>query len=155
MVVLGDLDSGGRSLDCKSPCYWPERPKRVIDASCLLTSSCSTPTLSSSTMLAVSHPVAVPDPSVVPSNAPDHCPGVDSELAGKADACAGCANQDICATNKPAGPDPALPLIRARMANVRRKILVLSGKGGVGKSTFCAQLAWAFAADEESQVRPI
>ncbi|EJD07618.1 P-loop containing nucleoside triphosphate hydrolase protein [Fomitiporia mediterranea MF3/22] len=102
-------------------------------------------------MLAVSQPVAVPDPSIVPSNAPEHCPGVDSELAGKADACSGCANQEICASNKPAGPDPALPLIRSRMANVRRKILVLSGKGGVGKSTFCAQLAWAFAADEESQ----
>jgi Mrp family chromosome partitioning ATPase len=39
------------------------------------------------------------------------------------------------------------------MASVRRKILVLSGKGGVGKSTFTAQLAWAFAADEQLQVR--
>lgn len=39
------------------------------------------------------------------------------------------------------------------MSNVRRKILVLSGKGGVGKSTFTAQLAWAFASDEDTQVR--
>lgn len=39
------------------------------------------------------------------------------------------------------------------MANVKRKILVLSGKGGVGKSTFTAQLGWAFAADEQLQVR--
>jgi Mrp family chromosome partitioning ATPase len=52
----------------------------------------------------------------------------------------------------PKGPDPALPLIRARMAGVKRKILVLSGKGGVGKSTFTAQLGWAFAADENVQV---
>ena len=59
---------------------------------------------------------------------------------------------EICATSKPAGPDPALPLIRERMSTVRRKILVLSGKGGVGKSTFCAQLAWAFATDEDTQV---
>lgn len=73
-------------------------------------------------------------------------------MAGKADACAGCANQDVCASNKPTGPDPALPLIRSRMADVKKKILVLSGKGGVGKSTFCAQLAWAFAADESVQV---
>ena len=80
-------------------------------------------------------------------------PGVDSDQAGKADACAGCANQEICASTKPKGPDPALPLIRERMASVRRKILVLSGKGGVGKSTFCAQLAWAFATDEDTQVR--
>jgi MinD-like ATPase involved in chromosome partitioning or flagellar assembly len=39
------------------------------------------------------------------------------------------------------------------MANVKRKILILSGKGGVGKSTFTAQLGWAFAADEDVQVR--
>jgi Mrp family chromosome partitioning ATPase len=78
--------------------------------------------------------------------------GVESEQAGKADACAGCANQEICAADKPKGPDPALPLIRERMKNVRHKLLVLSGKGGVGKSTFTAQLAWALAADEQTQV---
>ena len=38
------------------------------------------------------------------------------------------------------------------MSSIKRKILVLSGKGGVGKSTFTAQLGWAFAADEETQV---
>lgn len=37
------------------------------------------------------------------------------------------------------------------MINVKRKILVLSGKGGVGKSTFTAQLGWAFASDDEIQ----
>lgn len=78
--------------------------------------------------------------------------GTDSELAGKADACAGCANQEICASGQARGPDPALPLVKERMSNVKRKILVLSGKGGVGKSTFTAQLGWAFAADEQLQV---
>ena len=78
--------------------------------------------------------------------------GTESELAGKADACAGCANQEICASNEPKGADPALPLIRERMSTVKRKILVLSGKGGVGKSTFTAQLGWAFAADEQLMV---
>lgn len=38
------------------------------------------------------------------------------------------------------------------MADVKHKILVLSGKGGVGKSTFTAQLAWAFASDPVLQV---
>lgn len=80
--------------------------------------------------------------------------GTESELAGKTDACAGCANQDICASGITKAPDPNLPLIRTRMASVKRKILVLSGKGGVGKSTFTAQLGWAFAADETLQVRP-
>lgn len=79
--------------------------------------------------------------------------GTESELAGKSDACNGCANQAICAAEKPKGPDPALPLIKDRMADVKHKILVLSGKGGVGKSTFTAQLAWAFASDDATQVR--
>jgi hypothetical protein len=35
------------------------------------------------------------------------CPGTEAEDAGKADACAGCPNQQICAT-APKGPDPGL-----------------------------------------------
>lgn len=108
------------------------------------------------------------------------CPGTDSEQAGKASACAGCPNQNICASSKPKGPDPGkllynwilkkssthhfsispihillykdLPLIEQRMACIKHKILVLSGKGGVGKSTFTANLARTLAQDESSQV---
>ena len=39
-----------------------------------------------------------------------------------------------------------LVIIAERMANVKHKIFVLSGKGGVGKSTFSAQLSFALAA---------
>ena len=92
---------------------------------------------------------------LVPRAANEQLKGTESEQAGKASACAGCANQEICASGKTNGPDPALPFIKQRMANVKRKILVLSGKGGVGKSTFTAQLGWAFAADEQTQVSPI
>ncbi|KAK6144833.1 hypothetical protein DH2020_021653 [Rehmannia glutinosa] len=46
----------------------------------------------------------------------------------------------------PKGPDPDLVSIVERMATVKHKILVLSGKGGVGKSTFSAQLSFALAA---------
>nr|KAF6490444.1 nucleotide binding protein 1 [Molossus molossus] len=38
------------------------------------------------------------------------------------------------------------------MKTVKHKILVLSGKGGVGKSTFSAHLAHALAEDENTQV---
>ncbi|CAK9439883.1 uncharacterized protein LODBEIA_P39830 [Lodderomyces beijingensis] len=84
--------------------------------------------------------------------APEHCPGPQSELAGKQDACQGCANQEICSTQIPKGPDPDLPQIYTRMQGIRHKILVLSGKGGVGKSTFTSMLSWAIAADEELEV---
>jgi Mrp family chromosome partitioning ATPase len=75
---------------------------------------------------------------------PEHCPGPESTQAGKADACEGCPNQQICAS-APKGPDPDIPLITERLAGVRHKVLVLSGKGGVGKSTFSALLAQAFS----------
>jgi len=81
----------------------------------------------------------------------DHCPGPESNLAGKGDACAGCPNQAICAT-APKGPDPDLPLITGRLSSIRHKILVLSGKGGVGKSTFTTMLAHAFATNPDSMV---
>ncbi|KAK2794336.1 cytosolic Fe-S cluster assembly factor nbp35 [Onygenales sp. PD_12] len=82
---------------------------------------------------------------------PEHCPGPESEQAGKGDACAGCPNQSICAS-APKGPDPDIPIITARLASIRHKILVLSGKGGVGKSTFSSLLAQAFASNPDSTV---
>ncbi|PPQ63293.1 hypothetical protein CVT24_006738 [Panaeolus cyanescens] len=102
-------------------------------------------------MIETQYSPAVPDPKSIPANAPEHCPGTESDQAGKADACAGCDNKDVCASGATKLPDPALPLIKRRMAGVKHKILILSGKGGVGKSTFTAQLGWAFAADEDIQ----
>eukprot|EP01112_Ceratiomyxa_fruticulosa_P002455 TRINITY_DN1256_c0_g1_i1.p1 TRINITY_DN1256_c0_g1~~TRINITY_DN1256_c0_g1_i1.p1 ORF type:complete len:320 (-),score=64.71 TRINITY_DN1256_c0_g1_i1:87-1046(-) len=75
---------------------------------------------------------------------PEHCPGTSSEQAGKSEACAGCPNQNICST-APKGPDPDIAEIVERMKDVKHKILVLSGKGGVGKSTFSAQLSFALS----------
>ena len=47
----------------------------------------------------------------------------------------------------------AVEEVKARMVGVKHKILVLSGKGGVGKSTFTAHLAHGLAANEDRQVR--
>lgn len=43
-------------------------------------------------------------------------------------------------------PDPAIEVIRNRLSNVKYKILILSGKGGVGKSTVTSLLGHALAA---------
>merc|ERR1719171_2836894 len=93
-------------------------------------------------------PIAKKDPSSKKEDLteppPEHCPGVDSEAAGKSDACAGCPNKSICASGAPK-KDPGIALIAERLKDVQRKVLVLSGKGGVGKSTVSAQLAFAFS----------
>jgi len=71
---------------------------------------------------------------------------VDSNAAGKASTCAGCPNQKLCASGEAKKPDPAVADVKDRLSGVKRKILVLSGKGGVGKSTVSAQLSFGFAA---------
>lgn len=81
------------------------------------------------------------------------CPGTQSNDAGKASACAGCPNQQICSSGVTKAPDPGIELVRERLEPVKHKILVLSGKGGVGKSTVTALVARALAAyDAEKNV---
>ncbi|XP_026325182.1 cytosolic Fe-S cluster assembly factor NUBP1 homolog [Hyposmocoma kahamanoa] len=83
--------------------------------------------------------------SNVPENAPQHCPGTQSQDAGKASACAGCPNQNLCASGAANLPDPAIDIIKNRLSNVKHKILILSGKGGVGKSTVTSLLGHGLA----------
>jgi Mrp family chromosome partitioning ATPase len=84
--------------------------------------------------------------SEVPTNANEGCVGPNSESAGKVDGCAGCPNQSACAAGKNKDvEDPSLEHLYTRMAQIKHKVLVLSGKGGVGKSTFSAQLAFSLA----------
>ncbi|EEA24418.1 cytosolic Fe-S cluster assembly factor nbp35 [Talaromyces marneffei ATCC 18224] len=106
------------------------------------------PALTDTTAADLAAPTKTPN-LVAPE--PEHCPGPESEQAGQGDACVGCPNQSICAS-APKGPDPDIPLITARLSQVKHKILVLSGKGGVGKSTFSTLLAHAFASNPESTV---
>jgi Mrp family chromosome partitioning ATPase len=81
----------------------------------------------------------------VPENANEDCPGVESEEAGKGSNCQGCPNQDICASGVGKQVDTSTKEIEAKMSKIKHKILVLSGKGGVGKSTVSSQLAFMLA----------
>ncbi|XP_055354062.1 cytosolic Fe-S cluster assembly factor nubp1-A-like isoform X2 [Paramacrobiotus metropolitanus] len=83
--------------------------------------------------------------SEIPADAPEHCPGTSSESAGKSSACAGCPNQKVCSSGEARQVDPAVQEIGVRLAQVRHKLVILSGKGGVGKSTLSTCLARALA----------
>lgn len=83
---------------------------------------------------------------------PEHCPGVESTDAGKGSACAGCPNQSLCSTgNASQAKDAYLSVVTERLREVKHKLLVLSGKGGVGKSTVTKLLSRAMAKAKEDQ----
>uniref|UniRef100_A0A2P2HWV2 Cytosolic Fe-S cluster assembly factor NUBP1 homolog n=1 Tax=Hirondellea gigas TaxID=1518452 RepID=A0A2P2HWV2_9CRUS len=90
--------------------------------------------------------------SEIPENAPEHCPGPDSSGAGQASACAGCPNQNLCSSGAAAAPDADAAAILERLSSIKHKLVVLSGKGGVGKSTVTAMLARALASEPHIQV---
>ena len=74
------------------------------------------------------------DEKIVPENANTGCVGPSSDMAGKVDGCSGCPNQSICASGASKVKSNAdEELVQDRLAAVKHKILVLSGKGGVGR----------------------
>lgn len=88
---------------------------------------------------------------------PKNCPSINSEVAGKAEACAGCPNQKLCSSGEAKQTaldelNTVIPLIKDRLAKVKHIILVISGKGGTGKSTISSNLARSLATDPNVQV---
>uniref|UniRef100_A0A7S3P5E1 Cytosolic Fe-S cluster assembly factor NUBP1 homolog n=1 Tax=Amphora coffeiformis TaxID=265554 RepID=A0A7S3P5E1_9STRA len=88
-----------------------------------------------------------------PANANEGCVGPSSESAGKASACEGCPNQGACSSGAFSSPEAIAAqqaqiqaLQEGSLRNVQHVIMVLSGKGGVGKSTVASQLAHTLAA---------
>lgn len=73
----------------------------------------------------------------------------------QAASCAGCPNQALCASDEGRRPDADLSAIADRLKNVKHKILILSGKGGVGKSAVAANLARALAENDKMQVKSV
>lgn len=86
-----------------------------------------------------------------PSDANDGCVGPTSSDAGKASACAGCPNQTACSSGAFSSPaalaarEGERAVLRNSLSDVSHVILVLSGKGGVGKSTVSTQVAQALS----------
>lgn len=71
------------------------------------------------------------------------CPTPESGMAGKAEGCKGCPNANKCASAK---PDTNVPLIKENLKSIKCILAVLSGKGGVGKSTISRNIATAISA---------
>jgi Mrp family chromosome partitioning ATPase len=78
-------------------------------------------------------------------NIPSHCPGISSESAGKSESCAGCPNQKFCQeAPKSQGVQDANE-IKRNFSSVKNKIVIFSGKGGVGKSFLTCSIAKTLA----------
>ncbi|ELA42877.1 uncharacterized protein VICG_00192 [Vittaforma corneae ATCC 50505] len=71
------------------------------------------------------------------------CPSASSGMAGKAESCKGCPNANICASSK---PDEDIPAIQKNLKQLKLILAILSGKGGVGKSTIARNIASRVAA---------
>ncbi|KAL6073905.1 Cytosolic Fe-S cluster assembly factor NUBP1, variant 2 [Balamuthia mandrillaris] len=70
------------------------------------------------------------------------CPSDTGEI-GRASVCEGCPGRALCLSQGQA--DPEQEKLDLRMKAIAHKILVLSGKGGVGKSSVAANLAVALS----------
>ncbi len=86
-----------------------------------------------------------------PSDANEGCVGPSSADAGRASACEGCPNRSVCSSGTYSSPaaiaakEEERAALRNSLSDVSHVILVLSGKGGVGKSTVSAQVAQALS----------
>ena len=69
------------------------------------------------------------------------CPGISSEAAGKSESCKGCPNQKSCESSLKTNRIQDLPDIKRNFSTVKNKIVIFSGKGGVGKSFLTCSIA--------------
>jgi Mrp family chromosome partitioning ATPase len=82
----------------------------------------------------------------VPADANEGCVGPTSEKAGQASACEGCPNKGACSSGAMSSPEAIAKAateasaLKESLSNVSHVVLVLSGKGGVGKSTVAPRM---------------
>lgn len=72
----------------------------------------------------------------------EKCPS-ETENIGKADVCQACPGRELCLSNSAGDPDQKY--VEVRMKAIKKKIMIMSGKGGVGKSTMAACIAIALS----------
>lgn len=84
-------------------------------------------------------------------SATENCPKGTAQ-AGKADGCAGCPSQKYCATGQAPPEDKDIPIIASNLKDVKNILVVLSGKGGVGKSMTSMMISRALAKDEDMEI---
>src|SRR3989338_2132971 len=70
----------------------------------------------------------------------EQCPS-NSQEAGKASQCEGCPGQEYCKSGQERGEDSLTKQLAVRIKAIKHIVIVMSGKGGVGKSTVACQLA--------------
>ena len=80
------------------------------------------------------------------------CPGEQSQEKGKAAACEGCPNQKQCQSGEGSKVDTTVDLVKEKLSSVKNIIMVLSGKGGVGKSTIASQIALSLSQNTNVEV---
>jgi Mrp family chromosome partitioning ATPase len=91
-----------------------------------------------------------------PTDANEGCVGPTSTSAGTSSACEGCPNQSACASGQfrdnnsnssdnNNNNDETLLKLKQSLGCVSHVILILSGKGGVGKSTLASQISHTLA----------
>eukprot|EP01104_Vermistella_antarctica_P016355 TRINITY_DN5551_c0_g1_i1.p1 TRINITY_DN5551_c0_g1~~TRINITY_DN5551_c0_g1_i1.p1 ORF type:complete len:425 (+),score=96.39 TRINITY_DN5551_c0_g1_i1:186-1460(+) len=123
--------------------------KSSASSACCKSTTAAPPTPSSTPVPTPSSPPSSSSSSSSSTTGPDGvvtlegCPS-QTDRAGKADGCIGCPGRELCLTSVSA-PDPAQDSLDVRMRAIKKKVLVLSGKGGVGKSTVASQLAIALS----------
>jgi Mrp family chromosome partitioning ATPase len=92
-----------------------------------------------------------PEGMDVPADANEGCVGPSSEKAGQASGCEGCPNKGACSSGAMSSPEAIAKAateasaLKESLSNVSHVVLVLSGKGGVGKSTVASQMAHTLA----------
>ena len=84
-------------------------------------------------------------------NKTTNCPQ-DPKEKGIAPKCKGCPYRQQCIQGAQSGGPSIDEQVKEKLKNVKNIILVLSGKGGVGKSTIASQIALGLSKKENLQI---